>query len=293
MDSLRIPTVAAVSALLVATFATISTARAQDQAAIRKTLESRYALTQPTAANNDIVTAGSVLTLKVNKITMFPVSITNFCKNSYQDGKISHDAACKMAKASKALKQGGSIFGKILPIPTPTTPDGPEPRDFVKGEKMWVTGIEVRSDSVVFTLFTDAFNDVRYKTWLTFPTKGAAMTADTAIRLVGEVFDAPAPEIADNSKPPQPPGSPRQSAEGVAPPAVRSIPDPPVVVPPPPPPPTDAPAPPTFSLLGQTTDQVVANLGKPEKVDRQGNTQVYHYPGLTVTFVGGKVTDAQ
>lgn len=270
-----------VSALSITTLLTFTAAQAEDpQAAVRKKLESQYALTQPTAANDDIVTAGAVLTLKMSKISMSPVTNTSFCQNTLQGGQIGQNALCKGAKLSKMWKRIPGV---------PGTPDAPQTRDFVKGEKVWVTKIEVRGDSIVFTLFTDAYNEVRYRASMVFPLNGTPLTPDDANKLVGEVFDAKPPENAESSQEQQQPsgGDKQQSAANGGP----STPDPPAVIPPPPPPPTDEPvAPPTTTSLGQTTAQVTANLGKPDKIDKHGTTQIYHYPNLTVTFVGGKVT---
>jgi hypothetical protein len=44
---------------------------------------------------------------------------------------------------------------------------------------------------------------------------------------------------------------------------------------------------------GQTTDQVQAALGKPEKIVNLGPKQLYVYKDLKVTFVNGKVVDVQ
>ena len=52
-------------------------------------------------------------------------------------------------------------------------------------------------------------------------------------------------------------------------------------------------APPATVEIGQTTDQVTAILGQPEKIINLGAKQIYVYKDLKVTFVKGKVTDAQ
>ena len=44
---------------------------------------------------------------------------------------------------------------------------------------------------------------------------------------------------------------------------------------------------------GQTTDQVQAALGKPDKIVNLGAKQIYVYKDLKVTFVNGKVSDVQ
>ncbi len=54
-----------------------------------------------------------------------------------------------------------------------------------------------------------------------------------------------------------------------------------------------APAPPVTVQLGQTTDQVVAALGQPEKMINLGAKQIYVYKDLKVTFENGKVKDVQ
>jgi hypothetical protein len=45
--------------------------------------------------------------------------------------------------------------------------------------------------------------------------------------------------------------------------------------------------------IGQTTDQVVATLGKPQKIVDLGTKQIYIYKDMKITFVGGKVSDVQ
>ena len=44
---------------------------------------------------------------------------------------------------------------------------------------------------------------------------------------------------------------------------------------------------------GQTTDQVQAALGKPEKIVNLGSKQLYIYKDMKVTFINGKVSDVQ
>ncbi|MGD0667353.1 MAG: hypothetical protein ABSB23_07320 [Bryobacteraceae bacterium] len=52
--------------------------------------------------------------------------------------------------------------------------------------------------------------------------------------------------------------------------------------------------PPTESVaIGQTIDQVVAAMGQPVTEFHSGQKTVYMYKDLKITFIGGKVTDAQ
>jgi hypothetical protein len=57
--------------------------------------------------------------------------------------------------------------------------------------------------------------------------------------------------------------------------------------------PAQPPPPPASVQLGQSPDQVVAALGQPDKIVTLGTKQIYVYKDLKVTFVNGKVTDAQ
>jgi hypothetical protein len=45
--------------------------------------------------------------------------------------------------------------------------------------------------------------------------------------------------------------------------------------------------------LGQTTEEVVAALGKPPRVVNLGSKKIYVYPDLKITFVNGKVTNVE
>jgi hypothetical protein len=50
---------------------------------------------------------------------------------------------------------------------------------------------------------------------------------------------------------------------------------------------------PTRIGLGQTTEQVLAAMGKPEKIVNLGEKQIYMYKDLKITFMSGKVSDVQ
>ena len=43
----------------------------------------------------------------------------------------------------------------------------------------------------------------------------------------------------------------------------------------------------------QLKDQVVAIMGKPDKIIKAGTKEIYQYKDIKVTFVNGKMTDAQ
>jgi hypothetical protein len=52
-------------------------------------------------------------------------------------------------------------------------------------------------------------------------------------------------------------------------------------------------APPKTIALGQTTDEVIAILGQPQKIVNLGSKQMYFYPDMKVIFTSGKVSDVQ
>jgi len=252
---------------------------AQNKSAIEKKLVSEFALTQATADQTDIVTAGAILVLKKGNIIMAPVSGTNFYQNTYKEGKISQNALGK-------LNNGLNRFSHL---PGAQAPAAPATRTFVPGEKVWVTKIECKDDGVVFDLFTDAYADVRYKAALKFyfSPKGPIPSADEMDKLVGEVFKV---QPADDKAAPT--GDQQQQQQA---PAAAAAPDPALAPIAPPPPPPDAPAAPPKELkIGQTKDEVVANFGQPGKIVKLGTKEIYYYKDLgKVTFVNGKVTDVQ
>ncbi len=255
-----------------------------DLAAIRQALESKYALTTTTADKSDIVTAGAVLVFKKSGLTTVEVSSKNLYQNVYQNGRITQKNSIIKAKR---------VWEKI---PGATPVGGGAERDFVSGEKIWVTGIDVRENGVVFNLYTDAYKDTRYAATLRFPfEKDSTPTVSSVTAQVAEVFDI---QPADNGggqqqTQQQPQGQPTGPQQPQAQPAATPQPTqaeaaPPPIAPPPPPP-----ADPKEIKLGQTPDQVVGNFGQPDKIIKLAAKQIYVYKDMKVTFVGGKVTDVQ
>jgi hypothetical protein len=297
--------------IIVSTFAgilgAISSAEAQNKnpnAALQQRLESQYALTQPTADNTDIVTAGAVLVLQRGKskddhnLVLPPVSGADIYQNTYKDGKIVPNGAA----ATKSVLRKVSRFGGFVPgiggaaagaagaadgATSATT--GADARTYVPGEKMWVTNIEVRDNSVVFTLFTDPVanrDNMRFKGALTFQFAGSMPPADQVEKVIAEVFKVQPGDANAQAAAPAAPAAAPQQAQQAAEPNLEPI--------APPPPPPDAPAaPPKTISLGQTKEEVVAIFGQPVTTANVGGKEIYVYKDLKVTFVKGKVTDVQ
>jgi hypothetical protein len=235
---------------------------------LQQKLESTYALTKPTDDKSDIVTAGAILILQKDKIIMYSTANQVLPQNTYKAGKLSEGAFGVHDNVQK--------FGNFIGHPPPQAAQT-QSRQFVTGEKFWVTGIAVQSDGVVFTLFTDAIQDVRYQCTLKFPyTKGSTPSTDDVLKTVAEVFKVQEDDSAKSDDKQQPAAADAQPAADQAP-AADAAPA----------------APPATVAIGQSTDEVVAILGQPEKILNLGAKVIYVYKDLKVTFVKGKVTDAQ
>jgi len=276
-------------------------AQGQSTADIQKKLESEYQVTKITDDKSDIVTAGSILVLHKDKVLMVAAtSAANPCMNTYKDGKITPTKACGVGEKLRRLPGFGHV---------PGGGSAPATRNFVSGEKFWVTKIDVRSNGVVLDFFTDATpsgdQGIRYKAALTIPFGAITPTPDEALKAVAEVITVAPSEDAKDGKDgkdakgggekvqaapqagQQEAAAPSQPA--TPPPAAAPAEAPPAPIEPPPPPPPD----PAEVKEGQTMDEVVAALGQPVKKAKVGAKDIYFYKDLKVTFVNGKVKDVQ
>lgn len=69
---------------------------------------------------------------------------------------------------------------------------------------------------------------------------------------------------------------------------------PPVESAPPAPPVEPAqPAAPVTIRMGDSTDQVVASMGQPDRIAKVASKEIYFYRDMKITFVNGKVSDIQ
>lgn len=236
-------------------------------------LNAQFVLTRMTADGTDVVKVGSAVTLHKDGLQMCSIQAKIPLTNFYKDGKLS---AGKFA--------WGMAMGLAQPnLPTSTVPI----RSFVADEKFWVAAIDVEKGYVVFKVYSDAYQDVRYYAQLAFPiNKKSGAQVDDVLKSVAEVVtgepvsanpepaaaSSAAPAGQEQSAPPQPVMSP--------------------IAPPPPPTDTPPPAPPTVSL-GQSMDQVIGAMGQPKSVAKVGTKTIFNYSDLKVIFVDGKVSDVQ
>ena len=249
----------------------ISPCRADQAAGLQQKLEAKYAITKTTDDKTDIVTAGSVLILEKDKLLMYATTTGAPPQNTYKDGRLSAGAF----GAHEKMQSFGSFIGHPPPK-TVTT------RYYVTGEKFWVTKIDTLADGVVFTLFTDAVDDIRYYCTLKFIyPHGATPAADQVLSMVGEVLKVQQDDsaAADNKGDQQQAAPAGGQDQGQQPQAAQQEAQP-------------AQPPPTIQL-GQTEDEVVGLIGQPEKKIALGSKEIFVYKDIKVTFIGGKVADVQ
>jgi hypothetical protein len=243
--------VAAVAALAILA---IAPARAQGLADIQKQLDTTYPAAKATADGTDLVSAGAVLVLQKDHLVMCKVDQPMATANFYKNGSINQGGLGGLIKAMNTLSRLGGQAG----APPADT------REFVAGEKFFVTHIATAPDGVTFTLMSDPIKDQRYKATLKFLfSKGGVPAPDAAVALVEEVVkvDAPAETAA----------APGNASAGAA----------------------AAPAETKTISIGQTRDEVIALFGVPSKVVHLGAKEIDYFADMKVTFVQNKVANVE
>jgi len=235
---------------------------------IQKQLLELYQTTKATADSSDVVTAGSVLVLQKDHLLMDPVDTVVPTPNVYKNGSIKG-----LAGTVSALKTVGSIsshLGSLNPFAnnsamTTATDGANATREFVAGEKFWVTKIDTGQEGVKFSLLSDPIKDKRYHATLLFPfAKESSPSADDVAGLIAEVVKI---DSGDGSQAQQPASN--QNSQQSAPPAQT----------------------PKTVALGQSRDQVIATLGVPAKIVQLGPKEIDVYPDMKITFLQNRVVD--
>jgi hypothetical protein len=285
------PRVAAVLPLFLVPFMALAQG---DSAALQKRLNTEFSLTKVTADRSDIVTAGSVLVLHKDGLLMYSTPTQTPPLNTYKDGRIQQNSAGNYFRGLGGVLKHGGDSSQLVNTPQ---------RKFVSGEKFWVTAISIDQDGLVFNVYSDPFNDVRYYGQLKFPfPKNSVPPTDDMVRTVEEVVTVAPADDANNqgsngsAAPQNGPASPQNGpapassgpAQGPAAPAAAMAP-----IAPPPPPSDQAAAPPKTIAVGQTKDAVISTWGQPTKDIKLANKEILVYPDMKVTFVAGKVSDVE
>ncbi len=255
---------ALVAALMAGSSTAFPLAAQQDQGGkvnIERALQSNYIPTKLSGFGDRlrVTQMGTVLVVQRDGMGASPVTEFAF-GNNYKDGRI------KRSLAGALIHDANSV------------------RDLRAGERVYLLKTEVKDTGVVFNVQScDAcdgsptdFDPMPYRAALTFQfPKGYWNTTDFAQiqRTISEVFafaDGPNAGTQPNPEPVAPRGA--QVAQQ----------------------PPSAPQPEPVKIgLGQTTDQVVAGLGQPDKVVDLGRKKIYIYKDLKITFADGRVSDVQ
>ncbi len=144
------------------------------------------------------------------------------------------------------------------------------------GEKFYISKLEVKDNAVIFYLNAPETSNGKAAVFFQFAKGYQTSVAFSDIQqAIAKVFTLEGQN--ENAQ---------QPAEVAAQPAAPAAPTAAVT---PPAPPAD----PVKIELGQTTGQVVAAMGQPEKMVNLGERQIYMYKDLKITFINGKVSDVQ
>lgn len=231
-------------------------------AEIQKQLTTLYTPAKATADGTDLVTAGAVLVLQKDNLQMCKVEQPLTTANFYKNGAINQGGLGGFLKAMNVLSKFGAAAGApgaAAGSAAGAAPSG-ETRQFVAGEKFFVTHIATAPDGVTFAFISDPIKDQRYKSTLKFAfAKGAVPSPDDVAAMVSEVIKVDAPE------------EPEQA------PAVAAAP----------------PAPTKTIAVGQSRDEVIAMFGVPSKVVQLGAKEIDFFPDMKVTFVKNKVANVE
>ncbi len=223
-------------------------------------LQKKYPITQTTLDRDQIADPGIVMEVEAHGINAQPWGGLLTFDNPIVDGKVQ-----QRSSAISGLRMLGAGM-KNLHILEP-------------GEKVYVTKIEVKGDTLRMVILTCDKIDVagedgqrRYSAGLSFRFPKDAMAQSSPDELEHTIEQVIAPSKDDGQE-----SGNQQSAASAAP------------APAPPPP-----AAPTATIaIGQTTEQVIAAMGLPLQVIDLGSKKTYKYKDLKILFVNNKVTDVQ
>jgi len=257
-------------------------ALAQDAASLETQLTAKYKLVKlgEDSTGVAVIEAGTVLNIKKGGILSYPTSNARPFASTYKDGTMHSPAATKIPGW---IPHASSVPGQVS-----------DTKFLTVGEKVYPTRIEIQekdSKVAVFIIECDSCNGVqdpsfrRAQVVFQFP-KGYLANADA-----GQVSDLIEQVLSvdtggDSSQQQQgqqgqdaqqqgqdAQGQPAQQQQDAA--------------------PAQPAQPPPTIQLGQTTDQVVAIMGQPDKIVDLKTKQIYVYKDLKVTFVKGKVSDVE
>jgi hypothetical protein len=149
-----------------------------DHTSLQQMLQNQFPLTQVARNRSDLISTGAQLQLQKGGLMMYSTESPLPPVNTYKNGGIT---------------QGGHGFGQDILItmlaPGNGTASNYPHRQFAANEDLWVTRIDVQNGGIVFYLYSDTYDDIRYYAELKFPfEKGSFPSPDQAIAKIAEVL---------------------------------------------------------------------------------------------------------
>jgi hypothetical protein len=158
----------------------------QEKDPLQQKLIAQFPLTQVDKNSGDIATAGAVVVLQRDGLILYSTASPLPPLNTYKSGKITQSF-------------GRDFWASMAAPGTATTADYPH-RSVATGEKLWVVALSVQKTDIVFRLYSDPYDGIRYYGELKFQfDKGQVPTPDQALGRIAEVLavdqavDGPAP----------------------------------------------------------------------------------------------------
>ena len=257
-------------------------AAAQATASLEEQLQAQYTLVKMGADSNGpaVIEPGTILVIQKGGILSVPYGNMNMLAAKYQDGTLHPPAT---ATSNAATGMGSKVCGLFGRCNSAKEQIGKQTttRLFQVGEKVYPSRIEVHPDKDTVALSViacDACNNVNppthYKSQVVFQfakgylAKASPPQIEDVIAQVFTIDDSGNQQGGGGAQGNDPQGGQAQATN-------------------------EPPKQPQTIQMGQTTDEVSAALGQPEKLVTLGPKQIYVYKDLKVTFVRGKVVDVQ
>jgi hypothetical protein len=258
--------------LLAVTIFPMSLASAQ-AVSLQEQLAAQYKLVKMGSDTNgySVVEAGTLLAIQKGGILGVPYSDKTVLTTKYEGGVV-HTPSGVAVQARKA------IFGHF----SQTASEGQTTHLFAKGDKVYPTKIDVNvaKDTVTLSIVAcDTCNNTDPPTYnkaqvaFQFPAGTLANASAGKVEdIIGQLLSIGSDDAQQGGNDQQ--GGDQGAAQGQA--------------------QQQAPPPePAQIEKGQTTDQVKAAIGNPDKIVNLGAKQIYVYKDIKVTFLNGKVSDVQ
>jgi hypothetical protein len=227
-------------------------------------LKKQYKVARLDSDSNGLVVTepGTVLAIKKGGIRAYPPGDNVVLPNTYKDGSV--HAPSSMIKKVWNFKDRGQGADNSRLLPT--------------DEKVYVTKllVDAKNDKITLSLIEcDTCNSVQqpsnFKAQIIFQFPKGYVSGGADAGQVGDMISQVL--VPDNSGGDAQQGTQQEQQQAAA-----------------------APEPPKETQTiakGQTEEQVVGILGKPDKIVNLGAKKLYIYKDMKITFIGGKVSDVQ